>query len=177
VASRKYVCGDPALHQRRQLQQAECVGHLRAGAADTICQLLVRSTKVLQQLLVRRSFFERIQLAAVEVLEKCVAEQVVIGGVTDYRRDRGESGCLYRTPSTLAHHKLIWFSTRFGGSTYHNWLENAYFTNRVHKLCHVVLIEDGTRLLTVRMDVRNRDLGKTDTRDLDEIDVIVRDSS
>jgi hypothetical protein len=47
----------------------------------------------------------------------------------------------------------------------------------VDKLRHVVLIEDGTGLFAVGMDVSNRDFGETDARHLDEFDIVVQDNS
>ena len=53
---------DPALHQRRQLQQAQRVRDLRARPLDPRRQLLVRAAEVVEQLLVGRGLLERVQL-------------------------------------------------------------------------------------------------------------------
>jgi hypothetical protein len=51
-------------------------------------------------------------------------------------------------------------------------LEDADFTNRVNKLRHIVLIEDGAGLFAVRMDVRDWDFSEPDTWHLDELYVV-----
>ena len=87
VAGGEHAGRDAAGHQRRQLQQAQRVGDLRAGAADAAGQLVVGAAEVLEQLLVGGRLLERVQLAAVQVLQQGVAQQVVVVGLLDDRRD------------------------------------------------------------------------------------------
>ena len=102
-----------ALYQRRELEQPQRVGHLRARASDAVSQLFMGGTEVLKQLLVGGGLFEGVQLAAVQVFQQSVAEEVVIGGVTDNCGDGFQAGGLYCPPPTLAHDELVGFSTLF----------------------------------------------------------------
>ena len=77
-------------------------------------KLLVGGTEVLQELLIGRCLFQRIQLAAVEVLQQSIAEKVVIVGIANNRGDSFEPGGLHCPPSPLAHDQLVRFSTLFG---------------------------------------------------------------
>ena len=74
----------------------------------------MRGAEVLEKLLVRGSLFKRVQLAPVEVLQQRIAEEVVIGGITDNRGDRFQACGLYCPPAALTHDKLIGFATFFG---------------------------------------------------------------
>ena len=78
MAGGEHAGRDPPGHQRRQLEQPQGVGDLRAGAADPGGQLVVRAAEVLEQLLVGRRLLERVELAAVQVLQQRVAQQVVV---------------------------------------------------------------------------------------------------
>ena len=58
-----------------------------AGSADAIGELFVGGAEVLQQLLICRRFFKRVQLAAVEVFKQSVAQKIVVTRVSDDRWD------------------------------------------------------------------------------------------
>ena len=83
--------GDPTLHQRGELEQAQGVGDLRARAAYPGGELVVGAAEVVQQLLVGRRLFQRVELTAVQVLQQGVTQQVVVVGVLDDGRDEGAS--------------------------------------------------------------------------------------
>jgi hypothetical protein len=74
VARRQLVLGHEPLDRGRQLEQAQGVGDRRAAPADPLCHLVVREGEVFDQLLVRRSFLERIQVVAMEVLDQRLLE-------------------------------------------------------------------------------------------------------
>jgi hypothetical protein len=59
---------DPPLHGRREIQQPEGVGDVRAGPADLPGQFLVGGAEIIQQLLVGGRLFERVELFPVQVL-------------------------------------------------------------------------------------------------------------
>ena len=101
VARAEHACGDASLHEGRQLEQAQRVGDLWTGATDALGELLVRAAEVIEQLLVGRRLLERVELAAMEVLEERVAQEVVVVGVLDDRRDDCEIGRL-RSPASAA---------------------------------------------------------------------------
>ena len=58
--------------------------------------------EVVEQLLVCRRLLERVELAAVQVLEQCVAQEVVVVGVLDDRGDDSEVRDLGGAPPALA---------------------------------------------------------------------------
>ena len=89
VPGREHAGGHPPLHGRGELEQPQRVADLRPAAADPGGQLLVRAAEVVEQLLVGGRLLERVQLGAVQVLQQRVAEQVVVAGLPDDRRDDG----------------------------------------------------------------------------------------
>ncbi len=114
MAGRKNSSGNPTLYQGRKLQQAKRIGHLWPGPADPVSQLFVGSAKVLKELLVRCCFFQRVQLAAVQVFQQGIPQKVIIGGVTDDRGYRFEACGLYCPPPALTHNELIRLAIGFG---------------------------------------------------------------
>ena len=99
VAGRQHPGGDPAGDQRRELEQPQRVGDLRPRAADPGGQLVVRAAEVVEQLLVCGGLLERVQLAAVQVLQEGVAQEVVVVGLLDDGRHRGLAGLLAGPPA------------------------------------------------------------------------------
>ena len=106
MAGAEHPGGNAARHERRQLQQPQRVGDLRAGPPDAAGELVVRAAEVLEQLLVGRRLLEGVELAAVEVLQQRVAQQVVVVGLLDDGGDRLETGLLGGAPAPLAHDEL-----------------------------------------------------------------------
>ena len=78
VARAQHARRHALLHGRRQVQQPEGVADVRAGAADLARQFLVGRAEVIQQLLVGRGLFQRVELLPVQVLDQRVPEQVVV---------------------------------------------------------------------------------------------------
>ena len=79
--------GDPTLHGRWQAEQPDRVADLRARAADPVGELVMGGAELLQQLLVGGRLFQRVQRLAVQVLQQGIAQQRVVGGVANDRRD------------------------------------------------------------------------------------------
>ena len=73
---------------------------------DPLRQLVLGAAEVVEQLLVGRRLFERVQLRPVEVLQERVAQQVLLGRADD-RRDGVEAGLLRGAEATLAHDELV----------------------------------------------------------------------
>ena len=82
-----------------QLEQPQRVGDLRARAADPAGQLLLGAAEVVEQLLVGGRLLEGVELAAVEVLQQGVTQEVVVLGGLDDRRDRVVAGRAARPAS------------------------------------------------------------------------------
>ncbi len=165
VAGRQDTGRQATLHERRQLHQPESVGDLRTGASNPFRQFFVRTPEVVQELLVRSGLFKRIQLAAVQVLQKRITKQIHVLGGTDDRRNEIKPSLAAGTPTPFTHNKLIgMIGIAFGGRTNHNGLQDADLTDRVHQLGHVFFIEDAARLLAVGMNGINGQFSKARAR-------------
>ena len=89
VARGQDAGGDATLDRGRQLQQPERVGDLRTRPADPGGEDLLGAAEVVEHLLVGGRLFERVQLAAVQVLQQRVPEHHVVRGVAHDGGDRG----------------------------------------------------------------------------------------
>ena len=107
VAGGEHSGGDPALDRRGQVQQPDRVRDLRPAAADPPGQLLVGRAELLQQLLVGRRLFQRVQVRPVDVLQQRVPQHRVVAGVPDDRRDGVPAERLRGPPPPLAHDEFV----------------------------------------------------------------------
>ena len=82
-------------------------------ASNPVSQLFMGGAEVLEQLLVGGGLLEGVQLAPVQVFQQSVAEEVIVGGVTDNCGDGFQAGGLYCPPPALTHNQLVGFSTLF----------------------------------------------------------------
>ena len=164
VTGTQYTGRHTSLHQCRKTQQSQRVGDLRAGPPDALRQLLLSGTEFFHQLLVRGRLFQGIQLGAVQVLQQCIPEQVVIGRFPDDRGDGAHPSSLNRPPTALTHDQLIGFRTSVAAGTHDDGLENAKFLHREGQLRQLVLVEHLPWLLAVGVDVRHRQLGEGSSR-------------
>ena len=121
-----------------------------------------------QQLLVRRGLLQRVELAAVQVLQQGVPQQVVLGRLADDGRHGGQPGLLAGPPAALAHDQLVASPRRRPRRRRDrpddDRLEHADLPDRVDQLGHLVLVEDLPRLLGVGPDLADRDLGEVGAR-------------
>ena len=84
--------------------------------------------KVLDELLIRRCFFERVEVLSVQVLDQCLLQRVRVVSCFDDRRHAREAGALGGTPTTLPCDELVAVLTfRWADQ---NWLQNAHFPHR-----------------------------------------------
>src|SRR5258708_35040113 len=102
-----YPSRDSLLHRGGQVEQPERVADVRAGTADPLGKLLMRGTEVVEQLLIRRSLFQRVELLPVQVLHERITEHGIVVSLADDGRDHGKAGSLGRSPAALAHDELI----------------------------------------------------------------------
>lgn len=127
---------------------------------DPLCELVVSALEVVEQLLVRRSFLQRVQLAAVQVLQQSVAEEVRVLGLAHDRRNGGEAGLLSGAPPPLAHHELVPVNHR----PHDNRLENPDLPDRRDQFGQRALVEVPPWLARVGTDRADRHLGEVRTR-------------
>ncbi len=96
-----------------------------------------------------------------QVLQQSVAEQVVLLGLADDRRDRVESGALDGSPAPLPHHQL---ESSVVERSHHHGLQQPDLVDRLDEFVHRLLVEHGARLSRVGRDVRDRQLGEVRPR-------------
>ena len=121
--------------------------------------------EVVQQLLVGRRLFQRVELLAVQVLDQRVAEQVIVLGLLDDGADLGQPGPLRGAPAALAHDQLVPASP---DRTDDYRLQQADLLDRLGQLVERVLVEGPPRLARVRGDRGDRDLLVARSGDLAE---------
>ncbi len=170
MPGREHAGRDLRLDRLRQPQQPDGVRDLRTRAADLLGELLLGDAEVLQQLLVRRRLFQRVELSPVDVLEQRVAQHVFVGGVFDDGRDGVAPRELGGPQATLAHDQLV---GRFplGGTragSHDDRLEHAELADRDDELLQLGFAEVDPRLLGVRHDVVERDLGEARAGDREQ---------
>ena len=126
----------------------------------------MRALEVLQQLLVRRSLFEWIQLYSVQVLQQGVTQQVDVVGIPNDSRNRLQAGFLGSTQTTLTHDELITRLLSLQGRhlPHHDGLQQSHFRDRSSQLRDVLFVEDLARLARIGMDQVHRNLSKTSSR-------------
>ena len=164
MARAEHARGDALLDGRGEIEQPEGVADVRAGAAYLLRELLVGGAEIVEQLLVGRGLFERVELLAVQVLDQGVPEQVVVLRLLDDGADLGQPGTLRGTPPPLAHDELV---PARPGRTDHHRLEQADLPDGFGELLERVLVEGPPRLPGVRRDRGDRDLLVVSPEDLD----------
>src|SRR5450759_4062038 len=100
------------------------------------------ATEVIQELLVGRSFLQRVELTAVQVLQQRVTEQVIVARVLDDGWNDSQSRGLRGSPATFTHDQLkMWrfdpvraLTCRVGhlfgrNGPHHNRLQDANLTD------------------------------------------------
>jgi hypothetical protein len=107
----------------------------------------MRAAEIVEQLLVRRRFLQRIQVATVQVLEQGIAEHGVVASVADDGGDRREAGPDRCAPPALAHDQFV-SATR--QCSYDDRLQQSDFADRLDQLRHGVFVEDCPGLPRVR---------------------------
>ena len=136
--------GDTLLHRRWQVKQPECVGNMRARAADLLGKLFVRGPEIIEELLISGGLFQGVKLLPVQVLDQCVAQEVGVGGFADDRGDQLEVGALAGPPPALAHNQLVAAGHHLA---HHDRLQEAYLADGRRQLIQRLLVE-GTPWLT-----------------------------
>jgi hypothetical protein len=154
VARAEHPRRHPLLHGRRQVQQPQGVGDVRPGAADLAGEFLVGGAEIVEELLVGRGLFERVELLTVQVLDQRVPEHVVVVRLLDDGADLAQAGPLRRAPPALARDKLV---PAGRGRADDHGLQQADLPDGLGKLVECVLVEAQPRLPRVRGDRGDRD--------------------
>ena len=121
----------------------------------------MRGAELVEQLLVGGRLFEGVQVGAVDVLEQGIAEHRVVAGVAHDGRDGVLADGLGGAPAAFTHDQLV---RAVAEVAHHDGLEEADLADRELQLLERLLVEDLTRLLRVRLDRGDRQLGEARTR-------------
>jgi hypothetical protein len=109
--------------------------------------------EIIEQLLVRRGFLQRVELLSVQVLHQGVTEQLVIRCLPDDGRDHIDSGKLAGSPPALAHDEL---EPAVTCPPHHHRLQQADDLDGRRQFGHRVLVEHLAWLPGVRHDRADR---------------------
>jgi len=115
----------------------------------------VGGAEVVQELLVGRGLFQRVELLPVQVLDQRVPEQVIVLRLLDDGADLGQPGPLRGAPAALAHDQLVPAGPDRADD---HGLQQADLSDRLGQLVEGVLVEAASRLPRVRGDRGDRDL-------------------
>ena len=166
----------PALSTPAATRRCTSGGSLSRRSVLEICgrerpmrrrQLLLGAAEVVEQLLVGGRLLERVELAAVQVLQQGVAQEVVVLGLLDDRRDGLLAGLLGRAPAALAHDELeadLAVAVALGlhrDGPHDDGLQHADLADRVHQLAQSSSSKTVRGWLRVRADRRRRGSRRT----------------
>src|ERR1700722_8296470 len=155
---------DAFLNGRRQVQQPQGIADMRARPAYLAREFFVGSAEIIEELLVGRGLFQRVELLAVQVLDQGVSEQVVVLGLLDDRADLGQPGPLGGPPPAFAHDELV--PAGSGGANHHR-LQETDLPDGFGELVEGVLVEGPPRLPGIRHHRGDRDVPVVRARDLE----------
>ena len=101
-----------------------------------------------------------------EVLQECVAQEMLVGGVADNGGDRVESSFTSRARAALAHDELVGAITPVA---HHDRLQHPELADAVDELSEIVLIEVCPRLARVGDDRVGIDVHEPSAGNFDEV--------
>ncbi len=147
------------LDKRWQAKQTKGVGDLRARSPNTFRQLLLRTSKVLEQLAVSCSLFKRIQLCTMKVFEESISQQIRVINVANDRRNGRKTRVLRRAQTSFAHNELEALGVA-GLLPNNHRLQNADLANAVDKFTELIFIKEGTRLTRISINAVHSELAE-----------------
>jgi hypothetical protein len=158
VAHREHAELDVLLELLRQLEQAQVVRHRRAVEPDALAHLVLRAAAVEQRTEGLREL-DRVQVAALHVLDQRDLEQLARLDVLHDGRDRLAARALGCAPAPLADDELERARGAGGCAAHHHRLEHAVAADRFGEPFELALVEAAARLVGIR-----RDLGRAQLR-------------
>ncbi|MNN29487.1 hypothetical protein D3C81_1430910 [compost metagenome] len=133
------------LHRRRQVQQAQQVGHGAARAAHRLGGLLVRKPELADQAHDALRLFQRVQVFALDVLDQRHRGRGLVGHVLDQHRHLVQARELRRAVTTFARDDLV--AIRFGHAPHQDRLHQALRADTGGKLLQRAFVHACTRLV------------------------------
>ena len=107
MRGRDATLDEKSLHGCWKVEQPQSVADRDAVAPEALAELLLCQIALVQQLLIRGSLFDRIQVLSMNVLDEGSLERSAIVRFYDHDRYLGQSGALCGTQTTLTHDQLV----------------------------------------------------------------------
>ena len=155
VARREALLLDVFLELARQLEQAQVVRDRRAIEAHAPADLVLGPAAVDQRPEGVREL-DRVQVAALHVLDQRELEAVAIVDVGDHGGDRGETGRARGAPASLADEQLV----AVADAAHHDGLQHTVLFDRIREARERALVEAPARLLGIGIDAIDGDLAR-----------------
>jgi len=156
VTLRDAPIGDRGLHDRGQIEQAQRVGDRRARTSDTFRDGLVRQTEVVDQPTEAVRGLDRVEILTLQVLDQGQFESLTVVEVADDGRDPLETRRHGGADATLPRDQLVTVK-RLG---HEHRLEHTVFADARGQRRHLSIAEPAARLVRVRTDAGDRDIGR-----------------
>lgn len=123
-------------------------------SADAARDLLLRHAEAVDEAAVRVRFLDRVELLALDVLDKRELEDAVVGNLTYDDRHLLEPGALGRAPAPFARNYLIFLALAANEER----LNDAVGADRGRELLDLPFAEDRARLIRIGLDLVDVDL-------------------
>ncbi len=157
MSGRQLPVGEQTLHGRWESQEPQTVGDGRATLAHPRRHLIVREAEVIDQLLICRRFLEGSEILTMQVLDQRLLDRAHIVGHTNHRGNGGQPRSLRGSPPALSGNQLVGVVVEWPDE---DRLEHAHLGDRCGQLTQALLIEEHARLVWVRGDGRDGNVGQ-----------------
>ena len=137
-----------------QIEQPDRVRHRGAAPADLDGDILLAHAELAGQARIPLSFFNRVEIGPLKVLDQRDFKHFQIGRVTNDHRDLGQPGFLGRPPAPLAGDEFV----ASVGRTDDKRLNDAVLPNRIHQFLQGIAGKFFPRLKRARCDAGETDL-------------------
>ena len=143
------------LDRLRQLQQAQRIADVAAALADDPGDVLVAVTVLARQRLIAAGLFQRIEIAALHVLDDGELERLAVGRFERHDRNVVQAGALRRPPAPLAGDDLVGI-LRPAHRPHHDRLDDAALLDRCRQVIELRLGEMPARIARIRLEIFDR---------------------
>ena len=153
VADRDPGLGQITLYLLVKIEKAHAVCDRRPALSDLLRDIFLTEMEFSREPGKSARFLDRIEVFALQVLDECEFEDVLVGGFANDHRRLLQSDPLRGAPAAFSGNELE-FVAAFAGN---QRLNNSVFADRVDKLLQNVVAKVGPRLKWSGDDLMNRD--------------------
>ncbi len=165
LAATQAALAQQVLHLGGQLQQAQRIGHGGATLADALPDGLMRQAEALAQAAVRLGLFDGVEIGALQILDQGELQHLLVAvDLAHHDRHLGQAGALRRAPATLAGDDHEALAVRRHDQRLHDALD----ADRLRELRQAGVVEVGSRLIAVRLEVAHRNRVEAESLGLEE---------